>query len=167
MQQHRLRVPRVRAPHHHGTVRGAAGEEAAAGAEAAAVNAVAVARQGREGELREVGRVVDAQRFIDGAGRQEGGREGAAAELVRVVPEGADQRHHFVTALPGRRFAHKVAQNAQICAGEGRPVGRRGAAGRAEEDGVARVVWRPPTLGTTWFLFSVAGCFPRPVSARI
>lgn len=78
-------------PHDGGAVRGAAEQVAAAGAEAAAVDAVTVARQRGKGELREVGRVVNAEGFVPGAGRQERRREGAAADLVCVVPESVEQ----------------------------------------------------------------------------
>lgn len=92
--QHRRGLARVRPPHDGGAVRGAAEQVAAAGAEAAAVNPVAVARERRAGELREVRGVVHAQGFVAGAGREQRAGEGAAADLVRVAAEGAKRRHH-------------------------------------------------------------------------
>lgn len=77
----------LRSPDDGGSVRGAAEQVAAAGAEAAAVNPVAVTREWGERKLREVRRAVDAEGLITGGGGQEGGREGAAAHLVCVVPE--------------------------------------------------------------------------------
>lgn len=80
----------VRAPHQDVPVRGAAEQVAAAGAEAAAVNPVAVTRERREGELREVGRVVNTEGFITGAGDQQRRREGAAADLVGVMSKSVE-----------------------------------------------------------------------------
>ncbi len=99
MPQHRDRVTRLRAPRDGGPVRGAAEQVAPARAEAAAVDPVAVTRERGERELGEVLRGVNAKGFVAGAGRQEGGGEGAAADLVRVVPERADHRHHLVTGM--------------------------------------------------------------------
>lgn len=69
--QDRLDVARHRGPDHRGGVRGAGGQELPAGAEAAAVDAVTVTRQRREGQLGEVPGSVDPDRFVPGAGGQE------------------------------------------------------------------------------------------------
>lgn len=87
MLQRRGHLTCLRPPGDDGSVRGAAEQVAATGAEAAAVNPVAVTRQRGERKLREVGRAVDTKGLITGGGGQEGGREGAAAHLVCVVPE--------------------------------------------------------------------------------
>lgn len=88
--QRRQQLAGVRPPQPDGAVRGAAEQEAAAGAEAAAVDPVAVARQRRVRKLGEVRRVVNAKRFISRAGHQEGLRQGAAADLVRVMSKSAN-----------------------------------------------------------------------------
>lgn len=62
-----LDVARGRGPNHRGGVRGAGDEELPAGAEAAAVDAVAVSRQRRERQLGEVPGVVDTEGFVPGA----------------------------------------------------------------------------------------------------
>lgn len=85
MLQHRGLLTCLRAPHDSRSVCGAAEQVAATGAEAAAVNSVAMTRQRREGKLRKVCGVINAQGFIDGAGGQQRRREGAAAHLVCVV----------------------------------------------------------------------------------
>lgn len=90
MLQRRQLLTCVRAPHQGGAVRGAAEQEAAAGAEAAAADAVAVTRQRRARNLGEVLRAVNTKAFITGAGGQERRREGAAADFVRVMPESAN-----------------------------------------------------------------------------
>lgn len=66
--QHRRGVAGLGAPHHDGAVRGAAHQVAAARAEAAAVDPVAVAAQGRVGPLREVGGAVHTNGLVAGGG---------------------------------------------------------------------------------------------------
>lgn len=70
MLQHGRDLAGLGAPHHDAAVRGAADQVAAAGAEAAAVDPVAVASQGRVGELREVDRAVDTNGLVAGGGCQ-------------------------------------------------------------------------------------------------
>lgn len=122
--QHRGHLTCPRDPHDHRAVRGAAEQVAAARAEAAAVDPVPVTRQRGEGELREVRGVVNTEGLVPGGGGQQGRREGAAAHLVRVLLQGDGQWHHLVgtecSTLPGERFSHKVAQNAQISACDGK-----------------------------------------------
>lgn len=65
-------------------------QEAAAGAEAAAVDPVAVTPERRKGKLREVGRGINTERFITGGGRQEGWREGTAGDLICMMSESAN-----------------------------------------------------------------------------
>lgn len=77
------------APHDDRAVCGAAEQEAAAGAEAAAVDPVAVTPERRKGKLREVGRGINTERFITGGGRQEGWREGTAGDLICMMSESA------------------------------------------------------------------------------
>lgn len=91
MQLRRRHLAGLRAPHHDGAVRGAADQVAATRAEAAAMDPVAVTRQRRVGELREVAGAVDADGLVAGGGGQQGGGEGAAAHLVGVMPEGDSQ----------------------------------------------------------------------------
>lgn len=90
MLQHRGDITCLGAPRDGGPVCGAAEQVPPAGAEAAAVNPVAVTRERREGKLGEVCCGVNPKSFVNGAGRQEGGGEGAAADLVGVVPESAN-----------------------------------------------------------------------------
>lgn len=90
MLQRCCRLTCVRAPHHGGSIRGAAEQKAATGAEATAVNAVAMARQRRIRKFREVSCAINTESFIPGAGRQEGWGEGTAADLVCVVSKGAN-----------------------------------------------------------------------------
>ena len=119
--QHRGHLTCPRDPHDHRAVRGAAEQVAAARAEAAAVDPVPVTRQRGEGELREVRGVVNTEGLVPGGGGQQGRREGAAAHLVRVLLQGDGQWHHLeCSTLPGERFSHKVAQNAQISACDGK-----------------------------------------------
>lgn len=77
----------VHSPRDDGAVRGTAKQEAAARAEAAAVDAVSVTRERGEGKLREVSCAVDTKCFIDGAGGEQGRREGNAAQFIGVVLE--------------------------------------------------------------------------------
>lgn len=88
--QRRGRLTCLRAPHDGGPICGAAEQVPATRAEAAAVNPVAVARQRREGKLREVSGVINSQSLVTGGGRQERWREGTAADLVRVVSKSAN-----------------------------------------------------------------------------
>lgn len=95
MLQRGQQLARVRAPQQREAVRGAAEQVPAAGAEAAAVNPVAVRRQRGERQLREAGGgAVDAEALVSGARRQQGRGERAAPDLVRVVPQGVEERHH-------------------------------------------------------------------------
>lgn len=68
MPQYRRDLTGLGTADHDGAVRGAADQVAAARAEAAAVHAVAVAAQGRVGELREVDRAVDTDGLVAGGG---------------------------------------------------------------------------------------------------
>lgn len=97
--QRRRHLTCLRAPRDDRAVRGAAEQEAAAGAEAAAVDPVTVTGERRKRQLREVSGVVDAEGFVTRAGRQERRREGAPADLVRVMPESVNYRHHFVSGV--------------------------------------------------------------------
>lgn len=85
MLQRRGHLSGPGAPHHDGSVSGAAQQEAAAPAEAAAVNTVAMTRERGERKLREVGFAIKTNRLIAGGGGQEGWREGTAAHLVCVM----------------------------------------------------------------------------------
>ena len=90
MLQHRLDLSGGHRPHHRGGVRGAGGQELTAGAEATAVDAVAVARQGRVGQLGEVlGGGVHPQGLIPGAGGQVGGGQRAPVHVVSMALQGA------------------------------------------------------------------------------
>lgn len=71
MLQDGLDVARDRGPNHRGGVRGAGDEELPTGAEAAAVDAVAVSRQRRVRQLGEVPGVVDSEGFVPGARGQQ------------------------------------------------------------------------------------------------
>lgn len=85
MLQHRGHLSGPGAPHHGGSIRGAAEQVAATRAKAAAVNPVVVARERGERKLREVGCAVNTNGLITGRGGQERRREGAAAHLVCVM----------------------------------------------------------------------------------
>lgn len=85
MLQLRGRLTCLSPPRDGGSIRGAADQVGAARAEAAAVNPVAVTRERREGELREVSRAVHTEGLITGGGGEEGWGEGAAADLICVL----------------------------------------------------------------------------------
>ena len=88
--QHCLDLPGGHRPHHRGGVRGAGGQELSAGAEAAAVDAVAVARQGGVGQLGEAPRgAVHPQRLIPGADAQVRGGQRAPVDVVPMALQGA------------------------------------------------------------------------------
>lgn len=72
-------------PDHRGRIGWARGEELSARAEAAAVDAVAMSRQRRKGQLREVAGVVYPQGFVPGARGEQFGREGAPVDIVSMV----------------------------------------------------------------------------------
>lgn len=99
MLQHRGHISGFRAPQPGGSVRGAAEQVSAAGAEAAAVDPVTVTRERGERQLREVGRAVHADGLVTRGGGQEGRRESAAAHLLRMMSERDNERHHLVTEL--------------------------------------------------------------------
>lgn len=101
MLQHRHGLTGLGVPHDNGAVRGAADQVAAARAEAAAVDPVAVTAQGRVGELREVDRAIHTDGLVAGGGGQQVRGEGAAGHLVRMMPKGRGQRRHLAT---GRRM---------------------------------------------------------------
>lgn len=71
MLQHGRDLAGIGATHYDGAIRGAADQVAAAGAEAATVDPVAVTTQGRVGELREVIRPVDTDGLVAGGGCQQ------------------------------------------------------------------------------------------------
>lgn len=85
MFQDSLDVTRDHGPDHRGCVCGAGGEELPAGAEATAVDAVAVSRQRRERQLREVLSVIYPDGFVTGAGGQQFGGEGTPVDIVLMV----------------------------------------------------------------------------------
>lgn len=91
MLQNSLDVAAVHGPHQRGGVGGAGGQEAAAGAEAAAVDAVAMALQRGEGQLREVAGVVKPDGFVTGARGQQAAGEGAPVDVIQVVLQSANQ----------------------------------------------------------------------------
>lgn len=66
MLQNSLDVAALHGPHQRGGVGGAGGEETSTGTEAAAVDAVAVARQWGERQLGEVAGVVNPDGFVSG-----------------------------------------------------------------------------------------------------
>lgn len=97
MLQHGLDVARHHGPDQRGGVGGTRGQELAAGAEAAAVDAVAVTRQRRERRLGEVPRVVHPEGFVARARGQQFAREGAAVDVIPMVLQPAQQRRHLDT----------------------------------------------------------------------
>lgn len=89
--QNGLHVAALHGPDQRGGVGGAGGQETAAGAEAAAVDAVAVALQRREGQLGEVAGVVNPDGFVGGARGEQAAGEGAPVDVVQVVVQRANQ----------------------------------------------------------------------------
>lgn len=89
--QNSLDVAAVHGPHQRGGVGGAGGQEAAAGAEAAAVDAVAMALQRGEGQLGEVAGVVKPDGFVTGTRGQQAAGEGAPVDVIQVVLQSANQ----------------------------------------------------------------------------
>jgi len=85
MLQDGLQLAGVGGPNHRGCVRGAGGQELSAGAEAAAVDAVSVSRQRREGQLGEVAGVVYPEGFVPGARGKQFAGEGTRVDVISVV----------------------------------------------------------------------------------
>ncbi len=91
MLQLRGHLTCLRPPRYDAAVCGAAEQVAATRAKAATVDPVTVTRERREGKLREISRAVNTEGLITGGGGEEGRGEGAAAHLIRVVPESLNE----------------------------------------------------------------------------
>lgn len=89
--QNGLDVAALHGPHQRGGVGGAGGQETTAGAEAAAVDAVGVAPQRREGQLGEVAGVVHPDGLVPGARGEQAAGEGAPVDVIQVVVQSANQ----------------------------------------------------------------------------
>ncbi len=85
MLQDGLDLTRVHGPDHRGCVGRTWGEELSAGAEAAAVDAVAVSWQRREGQLREVTGAVYPESFVPRTRGQQFAREGTPVDIISMV----------------------------------------------------------------------------------
>lgn len=97
-----LDLTRLHGPDQRGGVGGAGGQELTTGRETAAVDAIAMAQQGRERQLGEVLCVVYAQGFVSGTRGQQAPGEGAPVHVVPVVLQRADQRRHLESPGPDR-----------------------------------------------------------------
>lgn len=85
MLQDGLDLSGVHRPHHGGGIGGAGGQVLTAGAEAAAVDPVAVSGQRGEGQLAEVSGGVNADAFVRGAGGQQRAGESTAVHIVSMT----------------------------------------------------------------------------------
>lgn len=85
MLQDGLDLSGVHRPHHGGGIGGAGGQVLTAGAEAAAVDPVAVPGQRGEGQLAEVSAGVNTHAFVRGAGGQQRAGESTAVHIISMT----------------------------------------------------------------------------------
>jgi len=85
MLQDGLDLSGVHRPHHGGGIGGTGSQVLTAGAEAAAVDPVAVAGQRGEGQLAEVSAGVNTHAFVRGAGGQQRAGESTAIHIISMT----------------------------------------------------------------------------------
>jgi len=85
MLQDGLDLSGVHRPHHGGGIGGTGSQVLTAGAEAAAVDPVAVAGQRGEGQLAEVSAGVNTHAFVRGASGQQRAGESTAVHIISMT----------------------------------------------------------------------------------